>query len=868
MRNHEFFCARKIPTLIRHRSDTHEVIASVTSAPSSLQSVDQKGNERIRFLLDRLGKIAALIVLLAALAVAASFYLLQAKPLAESDAQLRQAKAASAVIDTVENMVQRVERTLLMAKDWGRDGLIDLEDIAAFNRLLIPVLAQETIVSSIYLARDDGRMFYLVKSDELWKNRITDVPQQGQQQRWLHWEDANTLRLEEWMTQNYDPRARPWFQGAMQTAEDQIHWSDPYLFTIQPIPGITASVRWQDPASGQHYILSMDILLEDISRQTESLDYGTRGQVALLTADGKLLGLPRDPLLHDPVLRSGAVLSTPIELGLNLMAEALRLTQGTPGQMVLPAGLAEQTEDWQANLHPLQLQNQRFYILTLAPLSDFHPISAQLYVTLVVVMLSIAVIALLVVQMLVRAIRRPITAIYTEAEQTRQLAEAEMRRRADIANIALRLQSAQSVSALGQILLTELASRLALGQGVFCLWDTQLQQVTVVASYAGSGETAAENQQAVGDLVAQCAQHACPIVIDDLDADYFRIQSALGQMAPRHILLHPVRYRRTVLAVLELASLHSFDARDRQLLGELETLVAMGLDILLRADDAQAMLQKTTLAEERNRLILDAADNGIWGVNSKGRITFANRAALTIVGYEELEVIGRALHDVVHFQHPDGRKIYSRNLSPHNNVMHKTLEDGQSRQIKGDVLWRKDGAPVPVEYSTTAIKQGDHYQGGVMVFRDTSGQLAVERKLREQESQIRLILEKSPVAVRVADLATGRLLLANQAYMDLLNISDDKLEYTHVERFYQNPDDLQMIHERLLMGEEIRNRQLALKTTDDRALTVLAFYFPIEFAGEPCVLAWFMDLSGESQAIAGNSLSVDTETALEPTVRR
>jgi hypothetical protein len=127
-------------------------------------------------------------------------------------------------------MVSQIERVLLTLQDWSRDGLASIDDPAAFNRLLIPIIQQRSIVSSIHLASDAGREILLLKTPEGWKNRITDVPKKGKQQHWLTWKDAQTRTGEEWKEQDYDPRKRPWFAGALATPENQIHWTAPYIF--------------------------------------------------------------------------------------------------------------------------------------------------------------------------------------------------------------------------------------------------------------------------------------------------------------------------------------------------------------------------------------------------------------------------------------------------------------------------------------------------------------------------------------------------------------------------------------------------------------------------------------------------------------
>ena len=61
--------------------------------------------------------------------------------------------------------------------------------------------------------------------------------------------------------------------------------------------------------------------------------------------------------------------------------------------------------------------------------------------------------------------------------------------------------------------------------------------------------------------------------------------------------------------------------------------------------------------------------------------------------------------------------------------MYKTAQDGQRRVVSDEVLWRKDGSSVPVEYSTTPILKGDTAVGSVVSFRDITERLRAQVEL-------------------------------------------------------------------------------------------------------------------------------------------
>lgn len=136
-------------------------------------------------------------------------------------------------------------------------------------------------------------------------------------------------------------------------------------------------------------------------------------------------------------------------------------------------------------------------------------------------------------------------------------------------------------------------------------------------------------------------------------------------------------------------------------------------------DAAHRQLQLSTAESERlNRqmtLLLESTGEGIYGVDTEGRCTFVNRAALTAFGFTRGELIGRNLHRLTHHTHSDG--------SPYDDgdcPVYNAFRTGNSCRVRNEVFFRKDGTSFPVEYSAYPMHEGDVVTGSVTVFRDVS----------------------------------------------------------------------------------------------------------------------------------------------------
>jgi len=162
----------------------------------------------------------------------------------------------------------------------------------------------------------------------------------------------------------------------------------------------------------------------------------------------------------------------------------------------------------------------------------------------------------------------------------------------------------------------------------------------------------------------------------------------------------------------------------------LQVAVAAGaVTVLLVA----AVLREREEAETRAGLILEAAADGIFGVDKGGRTTFVNTAAQRLVGRSARELIGRRTLDGVHPSRSDGPP-YPMRESP----THQTLADGVSRTRVQDIFWRSDGTWFPAEVSTGPILDpNSEVAGAVVSFTDVSERSRAEAEREQLEDRLR-----------------------------------------------------------------------------------------------------------------------------------
>ncbi|MGM0593480.1 MAG: sigma 54-interacting transcriptional regulator [Pseudomonadota bacterium] len=141
--------------------------------------------------------------------------------------------------------------------------------------------------------------------------------------------------------------------------------------------------------------------------------------------------------------------------------------------------------------------------------------------------------------------------------------------------------------------------------------------------------------------------------------------------------------------------------------------------------------------ERQNQLILDAAGEGIYGVDTEGNTTFVNDAAERMLGWKADDLIGRNIHKQIHHSHEDGCQYPA-----HECHIFAAFRDGEVRHVDDEVFWRKDGAAIPVEYTSTPIMEEGRIVGAVVLFRDISERKQAEEKLRAALEEVQTLKKR------------------------------------------------------------------------------------------------------------------------------
>src|SRR5271169_6058417 len=179
--------------------------------------------------------------------------------------------------------------------------------------------------------------------------------------------------------------------------------------------------------------------------------------------------------------------------------------------------------------------------------------------------------------------------------------------------------------------------------------------------------------------------------------------------------------------------------------------------------------------EERNRvtqqmeMLLESTGQGIYGIDLHGRCSFINRATCEMVGYRPEEALGQNMHDLVHHHKPDGSP-YPVEEGP----VYRALQKGEGCRADTEVVWRRDGTPIPVEYSSFPILQGGTITGAVVTVVDITERKRAEEKLRANEQLFRSIFENSQIGIGLFKIDSQEH-VSNRALHEMLGYTGEEL---------------------------------------------------------------------------------------------
>lgn len=305
-----------------------------------------------------------------------------------------------------------------------------------------------------------------------------------------------------------------------------------------------------------------------------------------------------------------------------------------------------------------------------------------------------------------------------------------------------------------------------------------------------------------------------------------------GDIKLNQVIDYPLIYKEGVLGVIEIGTIEELSKLQFDWFTKAIDIMAISMKLATDNMDLADLMGRISNNEERFRQILESSGEGLFGLDIEGKITFINPAACKNLGYLADELLGVNAHDKFHYKYLDGKEYDDENC-----FMHSAYTQGITTLVDDEVLWKKDGTPLPIEYMATPIRENDILAGAVISFRDITQRKLIEEEINKSQQMLQRILETSPIGFAI--VTKGIVKMHNPAIEKMVGLAIGK----SMKDEYVNPDDRQKILKELQEKGILRNFDVQMYNSFREARDLMITYMLVDYHGEESIFYWCVDIT-------------------------
>jgi PAS domain S-box-containing protein/putative nucleotidyltransferase with HDIG domain len=250
---------------------------------------------------------------------------------------------------------------------------------------------------------------------------------------------------------------------------------------------------------------------------------------------------------------------------------------------------------------------------------------------------------------------------------------------------------------------------------------------------------------------------------------------------------------------------------------------AMGaVDYVTKPIDDNQLLNKIKLYlkifDEKNKLlrsekllydVAQSIGDGVYTLDENDRTTFINKEALNLLGFTANELMGKKIHDYIHYKDIENKKVSRDECN-----VHKSMQKGDVYESDNEYLIRKDGSFISVSLLVTPLYIENHIVGTVTVFKDKTKQNIIDNleheKMKNQEQIIYSMIDMiesrdSYTAGHTKRVAEYSILIAKE-----MNYSKDEIELLKNAAWLHDIGKISTPDSVLLKPSKLNNTEYAL----------------------------------------------------------
>lgn len=340
-------------------------------------------------------------------------------------------------------------------------------------------------------------------------------------------------------------------------------------------------------------------------------------------------------------------------------------------------------------------------------------------------------------------------------------------------------------------------------QGKYLRWNKSLETIT--------GYTSAEinNMHPINFFAEDEKEHVTKKIANVFEAGEDYVEAAFvlknGQKIPYYFTGRAINYEGQIC------------------------LMGVGLDF----SDKQKAEKAIQESEEKYRVIIEQASDGIFMADADTRFIDVNTVGCRLLGYTLAELKGIKFIDII----PEEDKVT-------NPVQLKLLHEGQS-VINERRLIRKDGTLIDVEISAKLLFDG-RYQS---IIRDITERKRAEEKLMQSEQKYKLIFNNNPLPMWMTSLPGLDIIDVNEAAIKQYGYSREEFLKLNTRQL-RPAEDLEYFLAEVgkMLPDRINLRIWRHKRKDGSVIHVETYSHEIIYEGQRAWLGLSNDITEKTEA--------------------
>jgi PAS domain S-box-containing protein len=216
-------------------------------------------------------------------------------------------------------------------------------------------------------------------------------------------------------------------------------------------------------------------------------------------------------------------------------------------------------------------------------------------------------------------------------------------------------------------------------------------------------------------------------------------------------------------------------------------------------------------SERRYRSIIETAQEGIWTLDDKGKITYVNQKMASMLGYSREELLGQSVDMFV---------------DPALMEESRQKQESRKRGTKESydfIFRRKDGTALHAIVAASPVNDArGNCTGALGMIADITARKQAEQALRESEEKYRCFFEED-LAGYFISTPDGTLLDCNPAFVRIFGFaSREQALRTNLASIHRNPNERKALIDLIQSQERLEEHQNELRRMDGTPVSVIA----------------------------------------------